>query len=171
VGVVGPIFGGGAPGEAVEPLERALVASPSDFFTHWDLAYVRCMRGELAAAQRHVDWLLAALPELPYVIQADALLRALRGDRAGALARIVGLDLAAFDAHLTFHIAELYAVTGEIARGLDVLALAVAKGFTPVEFIAAHCALLEPLRSEARFAGIVEEARRRREEVRQAVAR
>jgi hypothetical protein len=104
------------------------------------------------------------------VLQANALLEALRGNHAAALAPFAGADITAFDAHLTFHIAELYALAGDIGGGLDVLAQAVAKGFTPVEFIAAHCPFIEPLRAHVRFAGIVEDARRRREEIRRLVS-
>jgi eukaryotic-like serine/threonine-protein kinase len=155
---------------AAAPHERALVANPSDFFAHWDLAYLRCIQGDLEAAQQRVDWLLDAHPEIPYVVQANALLEALRGNHAAALAAFAGADITAFDAHLTFHIAELYAMAGDIDLGLDVLVQAVEKGFTPVEFIAVHCPFLEPLRGHARFAGIVEDARQRREEIRRVVS-
>jgi hypothetical protein len=51
-----------------------------------------------------------------------------------------------------------------------VLAQAVEKGFTPVEFIAVHCPFVEPLRSHVRFAGIVDDARRRRDEIRRVLS-
>ena len=54
-------------------------------------------------------------------------------------------------------------------RGLDVLALAVQKGFTPVSFIATHCLFMEPLRGHPRFAAILEEARALSEKVRKNV--
>ena len=92
------------------------------------------------------------------MVQADALLRVVRGDREGGLASIAGRDLAPFDAHLTFHIAEIFAMAGDIERGLDVLTLAVEKGFTPVAFIATHCPFIEPLRGHPRFAVIVADA-------------
>jgi eukaryotic-like serine/threonine-protein kinase len=169
IGTTVDFFTGDA-AEAIAPIERALVANPSDFFAHWDLAYVRCLLGDLDAAQPHVDWLHEVHPDVPYVVQAKALLQALRGDRAGALAPVARMDVAAYDAHLTFHFAELFALTGDVERGLDVLALAVGKGFTPVEFIVVHCPFIEPLRAHPRFAGIVEDARRRSDEVRRMVS-
>jgi hypothetical protein len=51
-----------------------------------------------------------------------------------------------------------------------VLEQAVEKGFTPVEFIATHCPFVEPLRGHVRFDGIVEDARRRHEEIRRVVS-
>jgi hypothetical protein len=93
-----------------------------------------------------------------------------RGDREGALSRIDGFDLDAFDGHLTFHIAEVLAMAGEVARGLDVLALAVARGFTPAPFIATHCPFIDPLRAQPRFAAIAADAMTRSEAVRSAVA-
>ncbi|CAN5891147.1 hypothetical protein BH23GEM9_BH23GEM9_01830 [soil metagenome] len=169
IGTTVDVFSGNA-AETIVPIERALVANASDFFAHWDLAYVRCLLGDLDAAQPHVDWLHDVQPDIPYVVQAKALLEALRGDGGGALAPLARMDLAAYDAHLTFHFAELFAMTGDIERGLDVLTLAVEKGFTPVEFIALHCPFIEPLRAHPRFAGIVEDARRRSGEVRRAVS-
>ena len=113
--------------------------------------------------------MLEAHPDIPYVVQANALIMALRGDHAGALAPLAGMDLAGFDAHLTFHIAELFAITGDLERGLDVLVLAVEKGFTPVEFIAVHCPFVEPLRAHPRFGPIVDAARQRRDGIRRKV--
>lgn len=104
------------------------------------------------------------------MVQSDALIRALRGDRDGALALVRALDLARLDAHLTFHIAEVYAMAGEISRGLDMLELSVARGFTPIDFIARHCPFIEPLRAQARFPAILQQARTQSEAVRQMVA-
>jgi eukaryotic-like serine/threonine-protein kinase len=155
----------------IAPLERVLIQEPHNFGARWTAWYARTVIGDLDGAQRDVDLMLAAAPEAPYVLQADALLRVIRGDREGALARIAGCDLDAFDAHLTFHIAEVLAMAGEVDRGLDVLALAVEKGFTPVPFIAAHCPFIEPLRAHPRFAVILSDATARSEAVRSAVAR
>jgi hypothetical protein len=155
----------------IAPMERVLIQEPHNFGARWTVWYARTVTGDLDGAQRDVDFMLAAAPEAPYVLQADALLRVVRGDREGALSRIAGCDLDAFDAHLTFHIAEVLAMAGELDRGIDVLALAVEKGFTPVPFIAAHCPFIEPLRAQHRFAVIVADARTRSEAVRSAVAR
>lgn len=57
-----------------------------------------------------------------------------------------------FDAPLTFHFAEVFAVLGDTERALDVMAEAIRKGFDPAAFFRTHCRFVEPLRSEARQA-------------------
>ena len=163
-----PAFGG-AFTESLALVRRALAAIPSDFGGRWTHAYLLILTGALDAARVEVDWMIGVAPEVPYVVQIDALLRVLRGDRAGGLALVADRDLTPFDAHLTFHIAEVFAMAGEIERGIEVLALAVRKGFTPVEFIATHCPCIEPLRSHPRFAAIVDDATARSESIRHAV--
>jgi tetratricopeptide (TPR) repeat protein len=169
VGVTAPFFSGEI-ADTIPALQRALVAHPSDFGARWELAYAFTSLGALAEAQPHLDWMLGVAPDVPYVVQSDALLRVLRADRDGALALVRALDLARLDAHLTFHIAEVYAMAGEISRGLDMLELSVARGFTPIDFIARHCPFIEPLRAQARFPAILQQARTQSEAVRQMVA-
>jgi len=146
--------------------ERTVAAEPSNFAARWTLSYVQMMQGQLDSAEEQLAGLRAVAPDTPYVLQLDGLLRALHGDAAGALDRVQPLDLGPFDGHLVFHIAEVFAQSGEVERGLDVLALAVAKGFTATAFIATHCPALEPLRSSPRFAGIVAASAERSAEVR-----
>jgi len=157
ISVLVPFFSGEIEGN-IAGLERAVAASPNDFGGRWDLGYALTVTGALDAAQVHVDWMLGVAPEVPYVVQSNALLRVARGDRARGLALVAHLDLTPLDAHLTFHIAEVFAMADEIARGIDVLALAEQKGFTPVDFIARHNPFMQPLRSHARFAEIVRDA-------------
>jgi hypothetical protein len=151
--------------DTILPLQRVLAAEPQNFAALWSIWYARTTTGDLDGAQRDADALLGMAPEAPYVVQADALLRVVRGDVEGALARVVHLDLAPFDAHLTFHIAEIFDMAGDIERGLHVLALSVEKGFTPVEFIAKHSPFIEVLRGDPRFAGIIADATARSEAV------
>jgi eukaryotic-like serine/threonine-protein kinase len=163
--IMAQVFAGRAAG-CIVPLRRAVAAEPDDFTARWCLCYLCMWVGDLDAAQPHLDWMLEVLPGTPYVNQADAQFRILRGDRSGGLALLEGVDLAPFDAHLTFHIAEIFAMAGDLERGLHVLALAVKKGFTPVPFIATHCPFIEPLRDDPRFAPIVAEATERSAAVR-----
>ena len=51
-------------------------------------------------------------------------------------------------------------MAGATERALDLLDQAVQLGFYPYPYIAEHCPMLEPLRGEARFAEIAEEAKR-----------
>ena len=121
----------------------------------WTVAYGLTTIGELDGAQREVDAMRATMPDMPYAVQADALLRAVRGDAAGAHALVDALDLTPFDAHLTFHYAEVHAVLGELDRAVEVMALAIRKGFYPAEFFRTHCRFIEPLRSHSGFAPLL----------------
>ncbi len=157
----------GGVADSMPAVHRALAADPDDLLMLWTLAYGLTLLGDLDAAQSHVDRMRSAMPEMPYGVQADALLRAERGDAAGAHALVDGLDLSPFDSHLTFHFAEVFAVLGELDRTLEVMAIGIRKGFFPVAFFRTHCRFLEPLRAQPGFAAVLQEAERRSAEVRQ----
>ena len=161
-------IGGGA--ESMPAVHRAVAADPENLLMRWTLAYGLTMVGDLDAAQREVDTMVRAMPGMPYGVQADALLRAERGDAAGAHALVDGLDLSPFDSHLTFHFAEVFAVLGELDRALEVVTLGIRKGFFPVPFLQTHCRFIEPLRTHPGFAAVLQEAERRSAEVRRGVA-
>ncbi len=167
VGAIILLFGG-TPQPALLALQRAADANPNDLFVRWDLGYVYMMQRDTERAQPHVDWMMQTAPDVPYVVQANALQPVLKGDHAGGLAALDGLDLSTFDGHLTFHFTEIFALTGNIERAMENLATAVRKGFSPVDFIATHCPLIEPLRTHPEFAAIVETASLRRDAIRSA---
>jgi serine/threonine protein kinase/thioredoxin-like negative regulator of GroEL len=160
----------GGVAESMPAVHRAVAADPDNLLMRWTLAYGLTVVGDLDAAQREVDLMRRTMPEMPYGLQADALLRAERGDAAGARALVHGLDLSPFDQHLTFHFAEVHAVLGELDRALEVVALGMQKGFFPVPFIQTHCRFIEPLRSHPGFPAVLAEAERRTAEVRRALA-
>ena len=124
----------------------------------------------LDAAQPEVDAIRRTMPDMPYGVQADALLRAERGDVAGARALVDHLDLSPFDQHLTFHFAEVFAVLGEDDRAIDVMEMAIRKGFLPYLFFREHCRFVSRLRGQPRFEALVQEAERRSARVRTALA-
>ncbi|MEO7965935.1 MAG: protein kinase [Gemmatimonadaceae bacterium] len=163
-------FFGGTPERALPSMKRALAANPNDLLAQWDLGYAYMMQRDTAHAQPYLDWMIQTAPHVPYVVQAKALQLVLKGDHAGGLAALDELDLTAFDGHLTFHFTEVFALTGNIDRAMDNLATAVKKGFSPVDFIDRHCPLIEPLRTHAGFAAIVEVARARRQAIRESLA-
>ncbi|MEO5588136.1 MAG: hypothetical protein ABIS03_01020, partial [Gemmatimonadaceae bacterium] len=163
-------FFGGRIDSTIADLDRAIAVEPNHFGARWQLAYSHCALGTLDEAQRHVDWMLAVAPDVPYVVQADALLQVVRGTNTEGLARVHALDLTGHDAHLLFHIAEVYAMAGDVDRGLQIFALAVHGGFTVVSFFTTHCPFLAPLRGHPRFASIVAEAMARQDAVRRRVA-
>lgn len=160
----------GGVAESMPAVRRAVAADPDNLLMRWTLAYGLTLIGDLDAAQRDVDIMRRTMSGMPYGIQADALLRAERGDAAAAHALVDGLDLSPFDQHLTFHFAEVFAVLGDLDRALEVMALAVRKGFHPVPFFRTHCRFVEPLRTHPGFEDVVQDAERRSAEVRQLVA-
>lgn len=160
----------GGVAESMPAVQRAVAADPENLLMRWTLAYGLTLIGDLEAAQRDVDIMRRTMPEMPYGVQADALLRAERGDAAGARALVDGLDLSPFDQHLTFHFAEVWAVLGDHERALDVISLGMRKGFFPPTFLRTHCRFIEPLRAHPRFAELADDAERRSAEVRQRVA-
>jgi serine/threonine-protein kinase len=167
--VVVPFFTGNI-ASCTPPLEQILVSDPDDFATRWMLAYMHTFAGSVDLAQPHVDRLVAIGRDIPYTVQADALLQVLRGNAGAGVQRMSEVSLDRCDCHLTFHIAEVYAMAGHTEQALDVLALAVARGFTPMEFIDTHCDLIAPLRTHPRFRTIADDARRRAMAVRAASA-
>jgi len=151
-------------------VHRAVAADPQNLLMQWTLAYGLTAMGDLDEADGVVDAMLTALPGMPYALQAHALLHAVRGNAAGARAVVEGLDFTPFDAHLTFHYAEVYAVLGELDRALELMTMGIRKGFYPAQFFRAHCRFIEPLRSHPGFAAVLEEAERREADARQALA-
>lgn len=67
----------------------------------------------------------------------------------------------AFDAHLTFHLSEPYALAGDEATALRLLDDAVERGFYPSDFISEHCPFLAPLRGSAECQRIAARAAQR----------
>jgi hypothetical protein len=123
-------FIGGA-AASIPAVRRAVASDPENLLMRWTLAYGLTIAGALEDAAGEVAIMRRAMLELPYGIQAHALLRVERGDRAGARVLLEDLDLTPFDAHLTFHFAEVWAVLGEHERALAVIELGMQKGFFP----------------------------------------
>jgi tetratricopeptide (TPR) repeat protein len=133
-----------------------------------DGTILRWMRGYGLSLNRRVDdanvdaqHIWRTDPDNPYSAQLTALTMALGGDIAGAREQLRHLDGRLFDHHMSFHMAESYAVAGDHDWALTLLEHAIGQGFHPYDFIATHNWFLESLRSHARFAPIVQEARRR----------
>jgi eukaryotic-like serine/threonine-protein kinase len=166
--IISPFFGGDI-GSSIPTLRHASAMDPQNYVIRWCLAYAYMAVSEFDAADAELSWMGSIAADGPYTVQLVALQRVLRGQRAEGLAMVEGLNLAPFDSHLTFHIAEVYAMAGEVERGLEVAALGVRKGFTPAAFIGTHCPFVEPLRSHARFADIVAEATAKSDAMRRSV--
>jgi predicted Zn-dependent protease len=157
--------------EALAPHRRALELDPQGFLVHWSLGYTLALVGDAAGAAEQASWCKANGPQVPYTWQVDSLAASLGGDRARGLEALAPVDTAVLDFHLTFHLAESFAMAGATDRALAVLEESVDKGFYAYTFMNEYCPFLAPLRGIPEFERIMEKARRRWEEFGREVAR
>jgi len=141
--------------------ERCVELAPDSTIWRWRLGYARVLAGRLAEARADAEWLLHNEPSHPYTAQFLALVRVHDGDSDGARAAWAPFAATTFDDHLTFHIAEILVALGDHDGAIALLDRVVRRGFYPYGYMAKHARLLDPLRTDARFVGVVDEARRR----------
>ncbi len=151
-------------------LRRALELDPTGYIIHWTIGYTYALVGEVTLAAEEARWLVAYGPMVPYTWQLASLVASLQGDRAGGLAALAPVNTAPLDFHLTFHLAESYAMAGETARALVVVEEAVDKGFYACEFMTKFCPFMAPLRGLPEYQRIMAKARGRWEAFANAVA-
>jgi hypothetical protein len=102
----------------------------------------------------------------PYTLQLLALTDALRGDVASALAHLSGIRGEHTDNHLTFHLAESHALTGDLEHAASLVAVAVGRGFFPYAFIALHNPFMRRLHGVPQYEAALREAKRKWQEFR-----
>jgi hypothetical protein len=112
-------------------------------------------------AREHAEWMQAHAPTMPYTAHLLALVHAMDGRSPEAIAVLRTIEAMTFDAHLTFHLSEAYAMAGDTPNALRMLSDSVERGFHPGAFIAEHCPFLTPLRGDARFERIAARAAHR----------
>jgi len=142
-------------------LEHAAVLDPENPILHWTLGYNHTLLGNVEAARVHADWMTTHVPTMPYTLHLAAVVQAMTGDPAGGIETLGRVEKMQFDAHLTFHLAEAYAVAGAHATAIRMVGDAVERGFYPVRFIEEYCHFLTPLRDHPEFDRIVTRARER----------
>jgi len=157
--------------EAPAPHRRALELDPQGFLVRWSLGYSLALVGDVSGAAEQATWCKANGPQVPYTWQLDSLVASLGGDRARGLEVLAPVDTARLDFHLTFHLAESYAMAGALDRAMTALEEAVDKGFYAYGFMNEYCPFLGPLRGMPEFERIMEKARRRWEEFGRELAR
>src|SRR5690606_28236109 len=137
--------------EGLPVLEMAATLDPDNPILRWTLGYTLALLGEPDSARGHADWMHAHAPTMPYSAHLVALLHALDGRADDAITVLRTIEAMHFDAHLTFHLGEVYALAGDAPTALRLLGDAVERGFHPSSFIAEHCMFLAPLRGTAGF--------------------
>ena len=148
----------GRPEEGLDAHERGLQLDAENPIIHWSLGYAYALLGRTADARAHGTWMQVHVPQMPYTVQLAALLEAIEGRSDQARALLATTAEASFDAHITFHLSESYAVAGDSQTALRLLEQAVERGFYPYDYIATHCPFLASLRGTAAFDRIAERA-------------
>lgn len=151
----------GRPGERLDALDESAVLDPDNPILHWALGYTHALLGDRDTARPHAEWMQKHAPQMPYTTHLMALILAMEGRSADAISALHTIEEMTFDAHLTFHLSEPYAMAGETQTALRLLADAVERGFHPSDFIAEHCPFLSPLRGTAEFKRIAARAAQR----------
>jgi len=151
----------GRPADGLDPLEFAATIDPDNPILRWTLGYTHALLGNRDTARTHAEWMQTHVPQMPYTAHLVALVHALEGRSADAIAALRAIDEITFDAHLTFHLSEPYAMAGDTSAALRMLADAVERGFYPGDFIAVHCPFLAPLRGSVEFQRIAARAAQR----------
>ena len=147
--------------EGLDAHERGLVLDPENPIIQWSLGYTYALLGRIHDARVRGHWMLAQVPQMPYTVQLIALVEGMAGRLAEARAALATLADMSFDAHITFHLSESFAVAGDIPTALRLLEQAVEGGFHPHDYIAVHCPFLAPLRGMAEFDRIAARAAER----------
>ena len=147
--------------EGLDAHERGLVLDPENPIIQWSLGYTYALLGRIDDARVRGHWMLAQVPQMPYTVQLIALVEGMAGRLAEARAALATLADMSFDAHITFHLSESFAVAGDIPTALRLLEQAVEGGFHPHDYIAVHCPFLAPLRGMAEFDRIAARAAER----------
>ena len=149
---------------ASKHFRRALELDPDNLIARWCAGYTRALANDTPEANYHADWMLRnGPPDFPYTTQLCTLLDGMGGRLEKAREVLAEVDTEHLDAHHRFHIAESFAMAGDVDRALDLLEQSVEDGFYATHFIEDKCPFMEPLRDSPRFTAAVVASRRRSE--------
>jgi tetratricopeptide (TPR) repeat protein len=151
----------GRPADGLEWMQRGLTLDPENPIVRWTHGYTHALVGNRGPAREQADWMQQNVPQMPYTVHLVALTHAMEGRPDQALSALRAISVMTFDAHITFHLSEAYAMAGDHPTALEVLGSAVERGFYPVDFIASYCPFLKPLRGSDEFKRIVTRAAQR----------
>ncbi len=142
-------------------LEEAVRLVPEGPIFRWGLGYHYALLGRIEQAASEAGWLAANAALLPYTAQLRALVASLQGRHDEALVLVRAVDVASLDGHHTFHLAESFAMAGDIPRALELAERAVDMGFFPHSYFARVCPFYAPLREAAGFERVATKAAER----------
>jgi len=146
--------------EASRRLRQAVETCPDEFLARFYYGLALAEEGDARAAEILKE-LAQKAPGQGMTRVGLALAQALRGD-AEAAERTLDPDLLAWAKHdleLSLHVAHTYAVLGRSQDSLDWLEHTVDSGFINLPFFNSD-RLLDPIRGEDRFAGLMDRVRR-----------
>jgi DNA-binding winged helix-turn-helix (wHTH) protein/TolB-like protein/Tfp pilus assembly protein PilF len=154
--------------------ERFLASLPTDNSLAFDFFYRgfgEYYKGEWAAATRDFDHAYEMEPALLQAQIGEALSDGIRHQDAKGIALLHEIETkieqrGVQDPEALYKIAQAYAMLGDKASGLRVLARSIDNGFFPYPYLVAD-PLLEKVRREREFSRILENARVRHEKFRQ----
>jgi pentatricopeptide repeat protein len=147
---------------ASQHFRRAVELDPDDLMARWCTGYGMALVGDLTGAHQTAEWMRShAPPGFPYTTQLCTLLDGMEGRVEEARRGLATVDTGPLDPHHRFHIAECFAMAGEVDGALDLLEQSIREGFYPTDFIEHHCPFMEPLKSSPRFAAAVAASRGR----------
>jgi tetratricopeptide (TPR) repeat protein len=150
----------------IAPMLRGLEVGGDAPIWRWQWGYLLALLGRLDEATEEAERIGALEPKGLYTLQLLALTAALNGDRDAARAHLAGIDSNHSDHHHTFHVAECYAVMGDLEYAATLVEAAIERGFFPYAFIALHNPFMRPLRGVPRYEEAVREAKRKWQEFR-----
>jgi TolB-like protein len=151
----------GRPHEGLDAIEHAAMLDADNPIVRWTLGYTYALVGRVEDARRQADWMIRHAPAMPYSVHLSGLVLALEGRQDEALGALAGIEAFPFDAHLTFHLGEAFAMAGAHDVALGLLADSIERGFYPARFVEEHCPFLEPIRGTDQFARVAARARQR----------
>lgn len=139
-------------------MQEAVRLAPEGPVFHWGLGITYCMLGRVDEAAEQAAWLAVHAAHLTYGTQLRALVAALQGQKAEALALLQTVDLGTLDGHHIGHLSESYAAAGETAQALALLERSVEMGFYVHSYITQLSPFFTELRQDPGFERVAAKA-------------
>ena len=153
--------------EADKLCRQGVAMTPKYSIAHSQLAEILLRQGKMADAEAECDLALAAEPKNTWVISVRGALAAAQGRREEA-SRLIHEAIQGYDDHhVQYYAACASALLGDEPQAVAALRKVLDGNFNPYPWLQKD-PLLDKLRSNSEFAGLVDQSRRRYEEDRSA---